>query len=1097
MPSGGPCYGDDDCESYVCGTDHLCNGIGSTCIGRNNCFSGYCDSNNHVCTDGSIGQGCGYYLDCSSGYCDTYNHTCTDGSVGQGCGESYDCVYNYCDNEGFCWSGTQQGAGGTCYGNSDCTSGNCSGNRCVGNNGDTCYFGTDCASGFCDSVDRCSNQNVALGDYCNANDDCGQGFCSNNSGRCSLLGQGDTCSSNADCDTNFCDSGWNCSSPSQTNGSYCYFGDDCASGNCSGNRCMGNDGDSCGSSGDCASGFCDSAFICSEQNVTPVGSCYANDDCISGSCTGNICDSYQIGNSCDGNGQCISNNCSNNVCSILQAGDYCDINGSLDCASGFCDSSNHCWDSNVSPGGLCYASDDCISGLCENSYCSLIATGYPCDNNGSSDCASGHCNDENYCSNSGLGIGDTCYGSDDCQSTYCLGNVCVKLPNDEPCDGNGGQDCESGNCDSAGYCSSLDVLYLGTCHVDDDCRSGFCDSNACSNYLDGTACNSKGDYSCESSHCNSNTICSTANQVSGNPCWADDDCINGSCINSSCSYIANGNTCDGNGGQDCVDGFCDTYNNVCTRGSVGQGCANDAECSDGASCGPDHLCGGAGAVCGDSSQCNSGFCNNNLQTCTDGTGYCTSGGDCSSGYCDTLDSVCTTGDVGQSCGSPSDCSGGQCGTDNKCNGIGSMCVKSGHEEITINNSGYSMHDFCTSWGACAPCASGYCDSNNTICTNGNVGDGCGDNADCASTNCVNYICAPSSNPLSDLGGSCTQSSDCSAGACGSDSLCGGTGATCSTDGECDADNQCIGNVCTSFFSASFPVSNITVNSAGNATTVINNNTLQISATVLPSTAVQAVTWSVINETGTATINSSGLLTAISAGTVTVEASATDTSNVVGTKQITIIPENIAVTSVSLNSHSNTLTVGDTHQLSQTISPTNATNKSVAWSSSNSNIATVDNNGLVTAISAGSATVTVTTEDGNYTDANSITVNDALVINNGGGGGGNYYVSPISIINNKKTDDLLYVPNQPTVVTITQSTVDSISQTLNQIKQSLLSLLLEQPTTPPPAPKNSSTSEVKTNTVKITEDRNTSVEIYQRILKAVRSLLNIIYNIDNK
>jgi formylglycine-generating enzyme required for sulfatase activity len=77
--------------------------------------------------------------------------------------------------------------------------------------------------------------------------------------------------------------------------------------------------------------------------------------------------------------------------------------------------------------------------------------------------------------------------------------------------------------------------------------------------------------------------------------------------------------------------------------------------------------------------------------------------------------------------------------------------------------------------------------------------------------------------------------------------------------------------------------------------------------------------------------------------------------------------------VSLNKQSTSITVGNTETLTANVSPSNATNKSVSWSSSNSNIATVTSNGVVTGVSAGSATITVTTADGNRTATCAVTV----------------------------------------------------------------------------------------------------------------------------
>jgi hypothetical protein len=81
---------------------------------------------------------------------------------------------------------------------------------------------------------------------------------------------------------------------------------------------------------------------------------------------------------------------------------------------------------------------------------------------------------------------------------------------------------------------------------------------------------------------------------------------------------------------------------------------------------------------------------------------------------------------------------------------------------------------------------------------------------------------------------------------------------------------------------------------------------------------------------------------------------------------------IAVTGVSLDQSSLSMTDGDTEQLTATVSPANATDKAVTWASSNDSVATVVD-GLVTAEGAGSATITVETADGGFTDQASVTV----------------------------------------------------------------------------------------------------------------------------
>lgn len=76
---------------------------------------------------------------------------------------------------------------------------------------------------------------------------------------------------------------------------------------------------------------------------------------------------------------------------------------------------------------------------------------------------------------------------------------------------------------------------------------------------------------------------------------------------------------------------------------------------------------------------------------------------------------------------------------------------------------------------------------------------------------------------------------------------------------------------------------------------------------------------------------------------------------------------ILVTGVVVNPQISSLEIGNTQQLTATITPSNATNTQVSWLSSDNLIAIVDTNGLVTAISPGTITVTVTTMDGSFTD----------------------------------------------------------------------------------------------------------------------------------
>lgn len=93
---------------------------------------------------------------------------------------------------------------------------------------------------------------------------------------------------------------------------------------------------------------------------------------------------------------------------------------------------------------------------------------------------------------------------------------------------------------------------------------------------------------------------------------------------------------------------------------------------------------------------------------------------------------------------------------------------------------------------------------------------------------------------------------------------------------------------------------------------------------------------------------------------------------IGYTTASVAPAVIAVTGVKLDKTTLTLNAGKSAQLTATVSPSNATNKSVTWSSNNSNVSV--SGGKVTAKTAGSAIVTVTTADGGYTAQCNVTVN---------------------------------------------------------------------------------------------------------------------------
>lgn len=171
--------------------------------------------------------------------------------------------------------------------------------------------------------------------------------------------------------------------------------------------------------------------------------------------------------------------------------------------------------------------------------------------------------------------------------------------------------------------------------------------------------------------------------------------------------------------------------------------------------------------------------------------------------------------------------------------------------------------------------------------------------------------------------------------------------------------------------ADVPVESVTIDQEAPKVTV--GGTTKLTATVTPDYATDStVTWS-SEDPGIATVDpETGVVTGVAVGEATITATAGGkTDSVV----VSVEAGTIAVTGVELNIGSSTLTVGQTSQLEAKVLPDNATNKNVTWTSSNTAIATVDENGKVTTVSAGEAIITVTTVDGGLTASCTVTVED--------------------------------------------------------------------------------------------------------------------------
>lgn len=147
-------------------------------------------------------------------------------------------------------------------------------------------------------------------------------------------------------------------------------------------------------------------------------------------------------------------------------------------------------------------------------------------------------------------------------------------------------------------------------------------------------------------------------------------------------------------------------------------------------------------------------------------------------------------------------------------------------------------------------------------------------------------------------------------------------------------------------------------------TLPNTTTVQLTPSFVPASASdQTVVWT-ISDTSLATVTTSGLVTALAdSGTVTITVTTND-GGFNASCIVTLAPPPILVTGVALNSLEQLMLAGQTYQLVPSITPSGATDQTITWSSANPAIASVDTNGLVTAVGVGGpVTITATAADG--------------------------------------------------------------------------------------------------------------------------------------
>ena len=173
--------------------------------------------------------------------------------------------------------------------------------------------------------------------------------------------------------------------------------------------------------------------------------------------------------------------------------------------------------------------------------------------------------------------------------------------------------------------------------------------------------------------------------------------------------------------------------------------------------------------------------------------------------------------------------------------------------------------------------------------------------------------------------------------------------------------------------ATVPVQSVELNQT--TLELIAGKEATLTATVKPDDATnKTVTWSSNNET-VATVDNNGKVTAKAAGEAIITAKVGDKQ---ATCNVKVTAADVAVESVTLNQSSLELVAGKEATLTATVKPDNATNRTVAWESNATNVATVDNNGKVTAKAEGTAIITAKAGDKTATCTVTVTKADVKV-----------------------------------------------------------------------------------------------------------------------
>ena len=817
-------------EAAMCTNESTCQGTRKDAT----CTNSICGTQDGVpddtaCTSATVASNCG----------DFPSVTCT-GALDQGepmcatscnsdleCDDSAHCQDNLCEPD--------IANGMACTRDGNCASGNCANNFCCDAGGmDCCASETDCPANYspdpvCDDVAQCQG---TRGDATCVNFTCGtQSGIEDDSGcagqvalDCSLVPDpvctddesqvppvcsptcpsddaiGDaTCVASAHCDPVGSGSTEYTCQADVPNGTNCDEASDCISGYCNNGFCC-DGGDCCASPTDCPGSFstdpvCDTATTC--QGTRDDATC-TNNQC--GTATDveddSACDGTVVADTC---GFFPSVTCTGEETQFGRPS--CQATCTLDEE---CDTGAHCdfvCLPDLPDGEACNEPSDCISGHCQNGFC--CAGGDCCAT--VSNCPSAVYAEDPVCNNT-----TTCQGTR--KDAVCSGSICGTIEDVEDdsacgpatvsdlcgpfpqvtCDGQTSQtqpSCpttcgDDSQCDFDSHCEPtgcvLDLPDGSACDEQSDCQSGsICNNGFCCS--GGTCCSTATD--CPSSF-SSAPECDLASTCQG----TRDDAT---CVNSVCGTDANiedDSACD----TSVVANTCLSFPSVTCNGDPVQNtpicsnmCGADGDCDANAHCDEPNCIDDLadGLACDEDSDCVSGHCQN---------GYCCSGGDCCVGPADCPAIYSSAPE----CVDASDCDGRRfdatcdsfvCGTspeiddDTACDtsvlADGCTTYPDQYCDGTMSQSAPVCPNTCNDNTECD--ASANCDGTNRCVSDGDPGDACTANDECAgASECgQNGYCCPV--------GTAGATNDC----CGAPADCP---ASYTTDPVCDTASACSG-----------------------------------------------------------------------------------------------------------------------------------------------------------------------------------------------------------------------------------------------------------------------------------------------------------------